>query len=94
MGEILCVATFDTICSSKFGTIVWTVVCQHPMQLGNVLGDIYYQKKSNQNKNKAKHYAQDFFEERKQVFHKNPKKTNKKKKNKCLTKKLTKNIIP
>jgi uncharacterized protein YdaU (DUF1376 family) len=34
-------------------------------------GDIYYQKNSNQNKNKAKHYAQDFFfKEKKQVFHK------------------------
>ncbi len=38
-------------------------------------GDIYYQKNSNQNKNKAKHYAQDFF---------------KKKENKCSTKKPTK----
>jgi hypothetical protein len=39
-------------------------------------GDIYYQKNRNQNKNKAKHYAQEFFKERKQVFHKKPKKKN------------------
>ncbi len=34
-------------------------------------GDIYYQKNSNQNKNKAKHYAQKkILKEKKQVFHK------------------------
>jgi hypothetical protein len=41
-------------------------------------GDIYYQKNSNQNKNKAKHYDQDFFL---------------KKENKCSTKKLAKKKI-
>jgi hypothetical protein len=40
-------------------------------------GDIYYQKNSNQNKNKAKHYAQDFFKKKENVSPKNQEKKEK-----------------
>jgi hypothetical protein len=65
VSENLCVASFDTICSSKFATNC--VDCSLPTPNATwqcfdfLQGDINYQKKRNQNKNKAKHYAQEFF---------------------------------
>jgi hypothetical protein len=64
VSEILCVATFDTICSSKFVTNCVDYSLPTPnatWQCFDFLHDIYYQKNSNQNRNKDKHYAQECF---------------------------------